>query len=136
MVRNLYYREKSFPTEKPTYVFSSFKFLICDFSQKLMDPNPNPNFFSDSDPAKIFGLFRIHNTGIYTVTTLFFNVCMMSRYVYPATILPAYIILFLSIILAARQAGASFHSVKKVLTGIQIIPSSGFLTVCFNFNLS
>jgi hypothetical protein len=29
-------------------------------------PNPNPNFFSDSDLAKILGLFwiRIHNTAL------------------------------------------------------------------------
>jgi hypothetical protein len=33
--------------------------------QQSLDPNPNPNFFSDSDPAKIFGIFRIriHKTG-------------------------------------------------------------------------
>jgi hypothetical protein len=44
--------------------------LICDFSpfffilQQCLDPNPNPNFLSDSDPAKIFEFFRIriHNT--------------------------------------------------------------------------
>jgi hypothetical protein len=59
-----------------SFVFSSIKCLICDFSQKFfmlqqcldpnLNPNPNPNFFSDSDPAKIFGLFRfrIHNTGM------------------------------------------------------------------------
>jgi hypothetical protein len=38
--------------------------------QQCLDPNsyPNPNFFSDSDPAKTFGFFRIriHNT-VYDV---------------------------------------------------------------------
>jgi hypothetical protein len=40
--------------------------------QQCLNPNPysNPNFFSDSDPAKTFGLFRIririHNTGCIT----------------------------------------------------------------------
>jgi hypothetical protein len=31
----------------------------------------NPNFFSDSDPAKTFGLFRIriHNTALNSVQT-------------------------------------------------------------------
>jgi hypothetical protein len=48
--------------------FFSFKCLICDFSQRIfilqqcLDPNPNPNFFSDSDSAKIFGFFRVQNT--------------------------------------------------------------------------
>jgi hypothetical protein len=33
--------------------------------QQCLNPNPYPIFFSDSDPAKNFGLFRIriHNTG-------------------------------------------------------------------------
>jgi hypothetical protein len=35
-----------------------------NYLQQGLDPNPNPNFFSDSDPAKTFELFRIriHNT--------------------------------------------------------------------------
>jgi hypothetical protein len=37
--------------------------------------------------------------------------------VYPATLLPAYIVLFLSIFLAARQTGVSFHTLKKAVTG-------------------
>jgi hypothetical protein len=41
----------------------------------------------------------------------------MLRFVYPATLLPAYIVLFLSIFLAARQTGVSFHTLKKAVTG-------------------
>jgi hypothetical protein len=76
-------RQRSFPTEKLPYFFS-FKCFICDFSQKkfILQQclDPNPKFFSDSDPAKIFGVFqiRIHNTdAMCTVTkpaaTSFFN---------------------------------------------------------------
>jgi hypothetical protein len=45
--------------------FFTKKFIL----QQCLNPNPNPNFFSDSDPAKIFGLFRIriHNTDVNSV---------------------------------------------------------------------
>jgi hypothetical protein len=68
---NLYDREKSFPTEKLTFFLSSVLYAIFHknyYFTQCLDPNsnPNPNFFSDSDPAKIFGFFRIriwiHNT--------------------------------------------------------------------------
>jgi hypothetical protein len=63
-------QRKSFPTEK-LFLFQVFEMRIfkifLNFTQCL-DPNlnPNTNFFSDSDPAKIFGFFRIrtHNTGL------------------------------------------------------------------------
>jgi hypothetical protein len=64
---NLYDREKSFPTEKLTFflfqVFDLRLFTKNFILQQCLDPKPN--FFSDSDPAKIFGFFRIriHNTG-------------------------------------------------------------------------
>jgi hypothetical protein len=47
-------------------VFDLRFFTLIFILQQCLDPNPNPNFFSDSDPAKIFGLFRIriHNTAL------------------------------------------------------------------------
>lgn len=39
------------------------------------------------------------------------------RFVYPATLLPAYIVLVLSGVLAARQAGLSLQTLKKAVTG-------------------
>jgi hypothetical protein len=68
---NLYDREKSFPTEKLMFflfqLFDQRFFTQICILQQCLDPNPNtnPKFFSGSDPAKIFGLFRIwiHNTG-------------------------------------------------------------------------
>jgi hypothetical protein len=61
--------EEKFSNRK-TYVFFSFKCLICDFSQKkiilqlCLDPTPYPN--PDSDSAKTYGFFLIriwiHNT--------------------------------------------------------------------------
>jgi hypothetical protein len=48
-----------------------FLFQMLDILQQCLNLNPNsypnPNFFSDSDPAKTFGWFRIriHNTGLY-----------------------------------------------------------------------
>jgi hypothetical protein len=56
---NLYDREKSFPTEKrrffPFRVFDLRYFNKIFILQQCLDQNPSPNFFSDSDPAKIFG---------------------------------------------------------------------------------
>jgi hypothetical protein len=88
--------------------FLSFKCLICDFSQIYIlqkclgqNPNPNPNFFSDSDPAKIFGLFRIrihtldlvedlHRVrirlcGTYAVMTSRMHACLWSTTITPST---------------------------------------------------
>jgi hypothetical protein len=49
--------------------FFSFICLMAIFHKffyftQCLDPNPNPNFFSDSDPAKTIEFFRIriHNT--------------------------------------------------------------------------
>jgi hypothetical protein len=45
-------------SNRKTYVFFSFKCLICDLKkiilQQCLDPYPNPNFFLDSDPAKTY----------------------------------------------------------------------------------
>jgi hypothetical protein len=64
--------KKKFPIEKhKIFVFQVFDFWFFTkifILQQCLNPNPYPypNFFSDSDPAKTFGLFRIriHNTGI------------------------------------------------------------------------
>ena len=42
---------------------------------------------------------------------------LLYRFLYPATLLPAYIILVLSGLLAARQAGVSLHTLKKAVSG-------------------
>jgi hypothetical protein len=66
--------KKNFPIEKHNF----FLFYVIDLRfftrvfilQKCLDPNPyrypNPNFFSDLDPAKTFGFFRIgiHKTDL------------------------------------------------------------------------
>jgi hypothetical protein len=40
-------------------VFHLRFFTIFFILQQCLDPNLNPNFFSDLDPAKMFGFFRI-----------------------------------------------------------------------------
>jgi hypothetical protein len=41
-------------------VFVDLRFFTKFFIlQQCLDPNQNPNFFSDSDPAKLFGFCRI-----------------------------------------------------------------------------
>jgi hypothetical protein len=65
---NLYDREKSFPTEKLTFfclssvwsaIFHNFFYFTT-----VSGSESKSELFSDSDPAKIFGFFRIriHNT--------------------------------------------------------------------------
>jgi hypothetical protein len=64
-------QRKSFPTEKRPF-FLSFKCLICEFSQNFLLYNSvwiriQIRTFTDSDPTKIIGFFRIRtwllNTG-------------------------------------------------------------------------
>jgi hypothetical protein len=55
-------RPKMFSNRKK-YIFFLFQvldLLICINSiQQCLDPYPNPNFYSDSDPAKSYGFVRI-----------------------------------------------------------------------------
>jgi hypothetical protein len=52
---NLYDREKNLHFFSLSSVYSAIFHQILLIFQQCLDLNPNPNFFSDSDPAKIFG---------------------------------------------------------------------------------
>jgi hypothetical protein len=84
-----YVREKKIfnrKTYRTIFLFQVFDlrfFTQMFILQQCLDPNPypNPNFFSDSDPAKTFGFFRIriHNTEFLVYLLILTILCNFRR---------------------------------------------------------